>query len=286
MTPAGIPKKGKDYSVFDRMDTSALIAMIQADFQSPGEDGLDADAVLYITKLLTERRGKTPTDIDAAAAWAEFDALYRPLCDNDSSLYDDEDNADSSPVRAKPKRRRIRWVGAVAAAMCVFLLVGTAAASAFGYDVLGAVTQWTSEIFQFVHSHNDAEWDDSSLEAALAVYDLPPDGLVPTWIPEGYTLESVQVGDSPLMATILGDYYSADGHIQIELRYLRGDTASTYEKDDSLVEVYQIEDTDFYIYSNNMQNVVTWNYNGCDCSITGDLTIDDLYKMIDSIYGV
>ena len=60
-------------------------------------------------------------------------------------------------------------------------------------------------------------------------------------------------------------------------------TDALIEKDDSVVE-YSYKDTMFYIYTNTGVPCAVWQQNDFLCSLDGDVTEEELYKIIHSIF--
>lgn len=295
----GNPNHGKGLSEFDRMDTDTLEGILRADLEKPESEQLDVDTVIYITEILAERRKNDPSyvPVDVDKAWAEFTEKYLPYHSNGHSLYDDEDDIDltpsvAAPASGKPKRHIIRWIGTAAAALCVLLLAGTAAASALGYDVWGTVTKWTSETFQLIRPSADGEstppsiidWEFSSLETALTDYGLEPNGLVPTWLPEGYKFDSIKIDETPTSIRFLAKYKNGVQWLWVDIKYFDDNSASIHERDILNAEVYQVNESNYYIFSNEDNETVVWATDSCECSLIYDLPKTDLYQIIDSIH--
>lgn len=57
-----------------------------------------------------------------------------------------------------------------------------------------------------------------------------------------------------------------------------------FEKDSENITKYESNDVTHYILSNNASYVATWANDTLVCSILGDITVDELKQMIDSIY--
>ena len=60
--------------------------------------------------------------------------------------------------------------------------------------------------------------------------------------------------------------------------------AALQEKDNSQVRVYESGGVEHYIMENNEKLVATWFTDNLECSITGEISEEDLETMINSIY--
>ena len=60
----------------------------------------------------------------------------------------------------------------------------------------------------------------------------------------------------------------------------------TFEKDDSSIEQYMVGSQSFYILSNNNNITATWSNGLLVEQISGNLTVDEMKKIIDSIGGI
>ena len=97
----------------------------------------------------------------------------------------------------KEKNHRFLRVACMAVVFAVLFFGGTITSYAFGYDLWGAFAHWTRETFGFAYvTPMDHPKSYSSLQDALSHYGIT-EPLAPTWIPDGYTLQSVDVSETP-----------------------------------------------------------------------------------------
>ena len=80
-----------------------------------------------------------------------------------------------------------------------------------------------------------------------------------------------------------------DGNRFFAITVLRYETAedaenATFEKDNASVVFYERSEITHYIMSNNDQMTAAWTNQNLMCSISGDLSEDELKDMINSIY--
>lgn len=279
-----------NYSQFDNLDTDALRAFLAADVDAPEAERLDIDAVMYIVGLLSEREKsehKYP-EADVEAAKAEFFEQYYPLAEEGHSLYDfDEDeNARIKGNKHIVWRHWLRYGINTAAALLIFLVVGTATAVAFGYNPWQLIASWTDEIFWFEQetASPTAELQQTLLDNGI---DLP---LVPKWLPQGYEQEDHYVRESTTRTEI---YYLYRRTVEddkeslgVSIKYhaLDGKFTSNYEKNSVEVITYTVNDIDHYITYNNNCRTIVWQNANAECLIKGQFNVEEAKQMIDSIY--
>ena len=110
----------------------------------------------------------------------------------------------------KEKNHRFLRVACMAVVFAVLFFGGTITSYAFGYDLWGAFAHWTRETFGFAYvTPTDHPKSYSSLQDALSHYGIT-EPLAPTWIPDGYTLQSVDVSETPASTKFLAAYKDID----------------------------------------------------------------------------
>jgi len=293
------------FSVFDEMETEALEEILRQDFQQPADEESNTDAILYIMEVLAERERKeqkinfTPVDV----AWKSFNENYRPYDFGGSSLYEDEVE-DETPIHnlpkqgknLRPKRTKLFRAAVIAAVLVGAFLATTIAAYAFGYDIWETVAKWTNDIFSFSTTVQQspeiasasvdnvgAQMAYTSLEDALVKYGIT-ENLISKWIPEGYAFISVDVAETPFTTTFRATWENGDDELFVRIVHYLNGVNSTYEKDESIVDIYVAGGIEHYIMNNNDWIRAVWVVDAYECSIWGDFSQDTLQLMIDSIY--
>lgn len=180
---------------------------------------------------------------------------------------------------------------AIAAAVLVLL---TFTASALGYDILGAIAQWTDETFSLL-GRNTTESSDAAYTYAPELEEvhtaLLENGVtanvLPLWLPEGYELTAFYTfdmhGGDSVFESILADE-SDSNMIRISYTIRESFSPYQYQKNAGDPEIYTINDIDFYIMSNIDNYFAVWINGNVECSISGVQSREDLIQMIDSIY--
>ena len=190
----------------------------------------------------------------------------------------------------KTERRRHGrfWyrLAAVAAAIVLVIGSGSLVSQATGYHLWSALARWTSEVLCFSPDTEEAARNKGagSLNEALASYGIE-EPLAPRWIPEGYALTSVETSDLDPDIFFSAAYQKGEDCIVVAIMHRETvGSVTTYEKDDTPVEMYQKGGTDHYLMSNSGQNTAAWKNGQNECSISGPISREELKKMIDSIY--
>jgi hypothetical protein len=290
----------RDLSKFDTMSTESLNEILRQDSQMPNDENSDMDAIQYILEVIAKREKKDPkldfTDVDVA--WNRFNENYRSSFGDrqsldDQSLYDfNEENQmplqDRKPIsftkenrsHRHGRRNLLRFVS-VAAVLIFVVFAGSFTVYALGFDLWGAVAQWTKEIFGFTTvSDSDNNIQSTNL---LGEYGIS-EKLIPTWLPDGYQFDSSDVAQTPKRTTFLLKYVSEESEILITITMLSEPAMSIYEKDGAPIVEYETEGIVHYIMDNNGVANIVWVKENYECSITGNFNVADAKKMIKSIY--
>lgn len=270
----------RDFSKYDEMTTEELEEILRLDAESPEDQESDTEKLLYVMEVLTERRKKNGhTGNTAQEAYESFKQHYLPEIENEDPI----------PAKGnKPKGRSLRWTRGLVAAAAVLVIVifGSVTAKAFGFDVWKAVIQWTQETFHF------GGWSDSPNEGNKLPYSSLQEALekgkvteplVPTWIPDGYALTDIAVEQSPVKKVYRAIYTKEEKALRITVQdYINRDPIYV-EQSEGLVEEYEVSGITYYLFSDIDAVKAVWIYGSYECRITGELTIDELKMMIDSI---
>ena len=164
------------------------------------------------------------------------------------------------------------------------LLVGSVTAQAFGLNIWEAVVKWTQETFHFGEwgSSTNVDIPYTSLKEALEKGKVSA-SLSPTWIPDGYDLVDINVECQPMQIAYKAIYAKEDRNLTIVVRdYLDGIPVYV-EQSDGLVEEYEVAGVTYYLFENYECSRAVWINESYECDISGEVTIDELKKMIDSI---
>lgn len=264
-----------DLSYCDTMTTEELEDILRLDAEMPEGQESDTEKILYIMEVLAERKRNTShSGKTALEAFESFKQNYMPETDN-------------TTVPTKTRHRCPRWVRSLtaAAAVLAILLVGSVTAKAFGFNIWKAVIQWTQETFHF------GEWGNSeprsnlsydSLQEALEQGEITTP-LAPTYIPEGFSLDTINVEQTPQKKTYTAKYVRGEQALRISVQDHLGKSPFYVEQSEGLVEEYKVNGVTYYLFDNNEQVQAVWIVDSYECCISGRVTIDELKQMINSI---
>lgn len=269
--------QNRDFAKYDTMATEELEEILRSDSQSPEGQESDGELLLYVMGVLAHRKrnsenpGKT-----AQEAWESFETNYLPK----------EEEVHTAKSNKKGLRR---WIAA--AAVLAILVSIPFTASAMSWDeIWNAVATWAKETFSFVSGGQPAPTEPveqdarpyNSLQELLAETNRETN-LVPTWIPDRYTLMDITVDENPMRKTYAAIYTGADSMLMITVKSYIAADPEKIEINEDLLEVYKAKNTEYYIFSNFEKLRVVWLDGSYECNISGDLTVEEMKTMIDSI---
>ena len=268
-----------DLSKYDEMTTEELEEILRLDAQAPEEQETDTETILYIMEVLAARKrnnghaGKT-----ALEAYESFKQNYMPEVDNIET------------TRNVPTKTRIispRWLRSLTAtaAVLTILLVGSVTAQAFGLNIWEDVVKWTQETFHFGEWGNPDTYDEftySSLQEVLEQGEVTT-SLVPSWYPDRYELADINVERKPLQIAYKAIYTNGEKELRITVQDYLDEIPVYVEQSEGLVEEYEVAGVTYYLFENYDAVKAVWIVDTYECYISGNVTIDELKQMIDSI---
>jgi len=268
-----------ELSKYDVMTTEELEEILRLDAQAPEEQESDTEKILYVMEVLAARkRNNGHTGKTALEAYESFKQNYLPEVDNIET---------TSKPSTKTKIAFPRWLRSLTATAAVLsiLLVGSVTAQAFGLNIWEAMVKWTQETFHFGEwgsSYTNDELPYSSLQEAL-IDDKITTLLVPNWFPDRFELVEIKVEYSPLQTEYNAIYTNGEQVLRITVKDYLDEIPVYVEQNDGLIEKYEISGITYYLLENNKRTQAVWIVDSFECSILGDLTIEELKLMIDSI---
>lgn len=274
----------ESYPRYDEMTTDQLREILRKHAHGELEKEPDTEELFYIMEVLADRESTNPEKQikSTEEAYATFVKHYAP------------EMAEEKPVLF-PKRGAVatRWMKrvAVVAIVCVALATAAVSAKAFAPDFWEKVATWTREIFRFEDISdategqtpdmgNNVELD--SLRDALELHGAV-EKIVPNWIPDGYTCTGVNAKEIPKARSISAVYEKDGERLIIQVRQEFGSDPFQIEKNEDLIEIYNANGAEYYIFSNNDSLQTAWIVGDCECYISGKLTMEEMKRIIDSI---
>lgn len=294
---------------------------------SPSNCPIDGDVFMQMLEAMTEEEltdglnealeSMTDEDYDSALIDAYLAALDRKapmpeVPDTDTSFANFKNKllqtfpAENAPAVSSRRKVQSAWrVGLVAALTAICLMGGMVVAQAAGVDVFGAIARWTDEVFSLgtirsdgavdrtsgnasggeaTGSSNEANY--ASLQEALDDYGIT-EFSEPTWIPEGYAFESVEVDrwiDDGSFIALYAKYYNGTDLLQIKIERYQGDANEQLEKTDTTVESFDAAGLTIYLIKNINSNSAAWVTEHYECYISGAVEKQTLKQIVLSTY--
>lgn len=281
----------------DQLSMEQLEDLLRADLNSPDEE--NDEAIFHILEVMKKREKENPTGRlpDKNKAWQEFQEYYNTPEGEGKSLYptysEPENNGknihtlktNESTTRPRFRMRR----GIVVAAILVLMFGSMLTAQAAGVDVFGAIGRWTEEKFHFeITPASEDGTTDYTFREASSEKGLPQ-SLIPTWYPKGFeSSEPIDDSVEDYVDSVYCEYINKEenrSYLAMVSRYYDSNSiaATVYEKDDTEVEIYENNGRNFYIMSNLDTLNATWSDGKMSIDISGQLEINELKHIIDSI---
>ena len=293
------PSKNQNYAYLSRLSTPKLLELLAA-APAPAETPEDKAYIDAIVEVVLEREERHPTGLlpDPEQAWEEFQQYYNTPEGEDLSLYPAENpgTAPSEPApsqteyrpQRRPKRHFFRRVVIVAA-----VVVCIALPPALGFEnVFQMISSWSDDIFlmednvnTFKNEYTLPENDRyGKLQEALDEYEISAN-VVPNWMPEGFILDDIIVNvlQEPERIEIRAYYLNGERMISLFYNQYR-ESLTSYEKNDSSVEIYTVGGVKHYLFENMESEVAVWSLENLECAISGDISKKEMKKIIESIY--
>ena len=269
-----------EFSHYDSMTTEELQEILRKHANGELQTEPDTDELYYIMEVLARRREEEDPQAFRSdeEALAEFRKHYMPKEKKTAKVI-------------KFPSRALKAVAAVLAVVIIFAVGTSITAKAFHIDIWSKFANWTKEIFQFTDTPQGttAENPEKEYNAELkSLQDALNDNavkekLAPTWMPEGYKSIDLQVIRTPRVRNISAIYEKNGSELIIKIRQTIGVPAAQIEKSENLLEVYIVDGVEYYIFSNNANLQTAWIIGEFECLIGGNITLEEMKKMIDSI---
>ena len=112
------------------------------------------------------------------------------------------------------------------------------------------------------------------------------DKVIPTWLPEGFTQEYIQITKDHLSQTtdFFANYLNGERNLSVCISSIHTDSNAVIEKDDRPVIEYEVHNVNWYIM-HNLDNInATTVVGDREVLFYGTVTVDEMKKMIDSVY--
>lgn len=286
----------------ERMSTAGLEKLLLQDFQNPESGEERMEQLCYAAYLLAERAPDSNASADRA--WVNFQEKYLPFAEARSGHYEDglAPSSDAAPGRRPSHLRKWSARGLLAAAALAALLLSiSVAAAAGGYDLWRLLARWTDEDMSIAPGQivptdeDDIHIPEEGTEYATLREAVDDCGLarpmVPRWLPEGFTMVNLVADTGFPDALIYQAAYQRDEDVIVvfvEVFLPREEEAprtyGNFQKDEGDPIPYEVGGITHLLSTNAGRPIALWVNGPVEGSIIGDITMDDLKQIIDSIY--
>lgn len=273
-----------DVTLYDKMSTAELEELLRQDAVFGDSNESSINELIYIMELVANRkRVENPSEIiDEEEAKKSFDENYRPIAERGEALFEEEASEPEAIIQSGTHRRFFRTAIAIAAVIAL-MLAASVVASAMGFNVWNHVADWTHEVFGYGEKY----------EADERLYDFKimfdKDGvapnILPTYIPEGYEVVSVDKYSNPAYEQYSCKLSNGRHSIVIEYVICADNRANELEKESDSPDIQTYNGTDYYFVSNDGKNYVSWSNGEIDGSILYTDSELDIERIIQSILG-
>ncbi len=201
-----------------------------------------------------------------------------------------------------PARWRWMWVGRVAATLAALLVVASVAAAAAGYNLWEVLARWTAGQITLAPGQIDYADPDqlhipeqpgqyASMQEALWAYGMDRP-VVPRRLPAGFELEELIVDDQTFDDSIVffaaysrgEDNLVQQVNIYLEQENRAQDSFGQFQKDEGDPVPYEAGGVTHLLTTNAGRPLALWANGPAECSISGDITMEELTAMLASIY--
>lgn len=242
----------------------------------------DIELLSALLDVLDERVPLQEADEDPAEGLTRLKEDY-------ASIFElGEADRGEAPVARTPKVfRGVLKYAAVVAVICSTLFVGVIGVQAAGWDIFGALAQWTEDRLYYVIGRTPQispyyEPFQQALEKENMIGEFAP-----TWYPSDAQASEPEVWNDKFGTKVSMDLNRARGKafkvrvdFAIDGEYV---DSTTFEKEALDAEPYVSNGKTFLIFDNGDSLVATWSDGVFTEVIAGDLSVTEIKKIINSI---
>ena len=265
-----------------------------------------------LEEAIIEKENQNPTGFfpDVDQRWNEFVTYYMPNASETEAEHENLEHTASpqmpQPSTNAPSKRVIRFkqvrrtvLVAAAAIACMFAIMVTAQAA--GVDVFGTMARWTEDVFSFGQVVPDSQVSDdwnqetqvpdpgtefASLQEAFDAYGMT-EVHEPTWLPEGYALDSLDVlaVDDPFLRSFSAAYTDGEGRMSVKVMSYEVEPIAQVQKTDDPVESVELNGITFYLIKNTENYTIAWYMDQYEYYLSSKGGKDILWKVAESMFS-
>lgn len=273
------------YKYYSSFTTPQLKTMLKSDFYASDKKELSSETIETILSILHSRENVKNENFNIDDGWNSFKANYLPFVEQNSTLFDDPTATATTRKANKAFYKKREFAAAIVIGM---IMTGIFSTTTTAQNLFSYIANWTKETFWFNENNSSTNYNQSKIKSTLANdYDFSkiPDDLLPTWLPDGFVQKDLTGYENSSEKVVYISFENEGNHsfLNITISYLYAEVSNIYEKDNTKVTIYQKNGIDYFLLSNLNTNTAIWKNNSFECQIDGDISIDELKQIIDSI---
>lgn len=270
----------------ESLSIEELESIVRQDFEF---GNVDQDYLFKVLDEIAKRRKEAGKAKDAQAAWSEFQEIYlNSDCDLDKDCV-------SAHTHDKPLRKRLFMAlsKVAVAAVLAIVLFGVIPTTIGAESLFTVVARWTESLLIFDQPGGETvpevTVDEGEILTGIeqlrySAKMITSQKIVPTWLPEEFVFDQVFITASKGYITISARFASSEKEIMIQYINNTENMETSNEKDENFLETRTVDDIQHYIFQNAESYTCAWALENVSCSVSGDVSLTDMYKIIDSIY--
>ncbi len=258
---------------WQQMPTEELDQVLQPELE---KEHPNEEVVLPILRELEEREKDIPVE-NTPEALEILEKLSKHNTSSKQSIH---------------KRKWLAGIAAAAAVVCIVIMFVSPTARAENlFDIL---FRWTSSVFEFFTPEQDAsnppvdvvfKTDNPGLQQ---LYDKVTElgvteSVVPMWLPGEFVLSDLKEFPMPRGSKVHAEFKSGSNAVLITYR-ISTDIVGKIEKEENGVELFEFKKIGHFIVENEGMLSATWIVDGVECVMNTDVSKEDIYSIIKSIY--
>lgn len=261
----------------ESLPTPELDKLLQAELQKDTPKGMYVRSIL---RVLEEREKDYPAEItpQIQAAWEKF-------------TKEDQRRAE----RPKPTARN--WVFRAAAALAAVVIL---VSGLMVIPMEAKADTWWEKFWSWTDGFfSSINFGDKDFRGAEYVFETDNEGLqevydavtelgvtapvVPMWLPEGYTLDKLEVSNLQAKSVACASFIEGSNSIIFQAEVFERGALRRYQKDETNVIEREINEMTYNLMRNQNRWVAVWTNKNVECSLSADCGEEDFYEILNSI---
>ena len=243
-------------------------------------DQIDETVFRELEELREAWEKKRPMEAEYTAeeSWARF--LEDRADELEGILGPETRPAEGRAEKKQPRTARLSALlrRGLIAAVIIVLLAGAVLAA--GPKLWVWVRDWSAAPASFAPAGGEAEG--GPIQQALKDLGIT-EPLYPSWLPMDYVLAEAHISEDPLLLYEL--YTREDRYISITVTPVTAVEKAQYSREDPSLPEYRVGEAAHYIYSNGGYVTAVWYTENYFVSVSGNITVRAMKRIVDSVYA-